>query len=291
MPLTKRTIRSIAITLGLSTMLGLSACATPTTMSPVGSQSEIMQEGRQQEDYIKQQQKVKLETLGDLSSQSVMPRVQNIANRVVAASGQMCRELGAPDTTSCAYKISITEGKKNAKGVAEPDTSLNAYADGTGVFVSPAMVRFASDDNDLAFIISHEFAHNIMSHVAGKQRNAMIGTLLGMAADMAAASQGYDTQGQLGQLGMGIGANAYSPEFETEADYIGLYLLARSGYTYHNAPHFWRRMSVENPESIYTGHTHPSNAQRFVNMNKTIAEIDYKKANNLPLLPEFKKGN
>jgi predicted Zn-dependent protease len=255
----------------------------------MGSRTEIQQEAQQQTEYDKGQQKVNLESLGDLSSQAVMPRVQQIAARIVPSSEQLCRELRVNDPMNCAYKISITEGQKNAQGIAQPDTSLNAYADGTSVHVSPAMVRFAAQDHELAFILSHEFAHNIMRHVAGKQRNAMLGTLLGVAADMAAASQGYDSQGQFGKIGMGIGANAYSPAFESEADYIGLYLLARSGYNYHDAPAFWRRMSVENPQAIYTGSTHPSNAERYVNMNKTIAEIDRKKASNLPLVPEFKE--
>lgn len=275
----------------VSLLLGLAACAAPTAMTPLGSRDEIRREAQEQAAYVKGQQKVNIESLGDLSSQAVLPRVQEIASRIIPSSEQLCRELRIADPMGCAYQISITEGKKNAQGIAEPDTSLNAYADGTSVHVSPAMVRFAAQDQELAFILAHEFSHNIMRHVEGKQRNAMLGTLLGVAADLAATSQGYDTQGQLGKLGMGIGANAYSPAFEAEADYIGLYLLARAGYEYKNAPAFWRRMSVENPQAIYTGSTHPSNAERYVNMNKTIAEIDYKKANNVPLIPEFKKGN
>lgn len=273
----------------LSLLCTVAACASPQTMRPVSSDAEIRREAEQQSTYIKGQQKVGVEGLGDLSIKAVQPRMQAVASRVVPSSQQLCRELRVNDPKGCAYEIIITEGKKDAQGVMQPDTSLNAYADGTAVYFSPAMINFASRDQDLAFILSHEFAHNIMRHVDGKMQNAMLGTLLGVAADLAAASQGFDSQGQFGKLGMGVGANAYSPEFENEADYIGLYLLARSGYEYHTAPEFWRRMSVENPQAIYTRSTHPSNSERFVNMNKTIAEIDYKKANNLPLVPEFRK--
>ena len=278
-------------TISTALLLTVVACASPTTVSPMGTQNEIQREAQQQSVYVKNQQKVNLEQLGDLSAQAVYPRVQQVASRIVPTAEQLCRELRINDVRNCAYNISITEGKKNAQGVVEPDTSLNAYADGDSVHISPAMVRFAARDNELALIIAHEFAHKIMRHVDGKKRNALLGTLLGVAADMAAASQGYDSQGQFGQLGMGIGANAYSPAFESEADYIGLYILARAGYDYHKAPEFWRRMSVENPQAIYTGRTHPSNAARYVNMNKIIAEIDAKKAQNLPLVPEFKRGN
>jgi predicted Zn-dependent protease len=276
----------------LAATASLAACAKPTAITPVGSRGEVLREQQTQAEYIKSQQKVKLEELGDLSAQAVMPRVQAIAGRLIPASEHLCADMGISPASQCAYEISITEGTKNEKtGMVEPDTSLNAYADGDSVHISPAMVRFADDENDLAFILAHEFAHNIMRHVQSKMRNAMLGTLLGVAADMAANSQGYNTEGKLTQLGGGLGANAYSPSFEAEADYVGLYMLARAGYEYHSAPNFWRRMSVENPQAIYTGQTHPSNAERFVNMNKAIAEIDYKKANGLPLVPEFQKGN
>ena len=33
--------------------------------------------------------------------------------------------------------------------------------------------------------------------------------------------------------------NAYSPEFEAEADYVGLYILARAGYNIDRAPDAW----------------------------------------------------
>lgn len=274
-----------------SLLLSATACATPTTARPVGSAEEIRSEAQQQAEYIQTQERLTRERMGDLSTAAVQPRMKTVAQRIVPTAQQLCRELRINDPKGCAYEIIITEGQKNAEGIVEPDTSLNAYADGTSVYFSPAMINFASRDQDLAFILAHEFAHNMMRHVTSKMQNVLIGALLGTAADMVAASQGFNSQGQFGQLGAGIGSNAYSPAFEGEADYIGLYLLARAGYEYHNVPEFWRRMSVENPRAIYTTTTHPSNSERFVNMNKTIAEIDFKKANNLPLVPEFRKGN
>ena len=51
---------------------------------------------------------------------------------------------------------------------------------------------------------------------------------------------------------------------------------------------FWRRMSVEDPEGIYSSVTHPSNAERFVALQKTLEEINYKRKHKIPLLPDFK---
>lgn len=285
-------MQRIAVSLITCSLLwSVASCASPTTARPMGSEAEIRSEAQRQAEYVQGQQKLSKDQMGDLSTAAVQPRMQAVAQRVVPTAQQLCRELRVNDPKGCAYEIIITKGKKNEQGVVEPDTSLNAYADGSAVYFSPAMINFASRDQDLAFILAHEFSHNIMKHVNSKAQNVLLGSLLGVAADMVAASQGFNTQGQFGQLGGSIGSTAYSPAFEGEADYIGLYILARAGYDYHNAPEFWRRMSVENPRAIYTTTTHPSNSARFVNMNKTIAEIDYKKANNLPLVPEFQKGN
>ena len=81
---------------------------------------------------------------------------------------------------------------------------------------------------------------------------------------------------------------AYSPSFEHESDYIGLYILARAGFDYQNAPEFWRLMSRNNPQGIYNRTTHPTTPERFVAMSKTIEEINAKKAKGLRLLPNFK---
>ena len=151
------------------------------------------------------------------------------------------------------------------------------------------MVKFARTDDELAFILAHETSHNLMQHLKGLQNNALAGMLAGFAADVAMASVGGGSSSTFTQLGGKVAGQAYSPEFEAEADYIGLYLAARAGYDIRVAPDMWRRMSLDNPDSIYLTTTHPSNAARFVSMNKTVAEIARKQRGNLALVPEFKK--
>ncbi|MBA2672035.1 MAG: M48 family metalloprotease, partial [Gemmatimonadetes bacterium] len=41
---------------------------------------------------------------------------------------------------------------------------LNASADGKGIYVTSAMMRF-TDDEELSVIVAHEFAHNAMGHI------------------------------------------------------------------------------------------------------------------------------
>lgn len=116
--------------------------------------------------------------------------------------------------------------------------SLNAFADGKSIGIFRGMLRFAND-NELALVIGHELAHNFMGHIEASQRN----NLLGSIAEIIAASKGVPTQGTLGAAI----ALAYSPAFEAEADYVGLYVLARAGFDIKDAPKFWRRWPLPTP--------------------------------------------
>ncbi|MCI0399801.1 MAG: M48 family metallopeptidase [Gammaproteobacteria bacterium] len=164
------------------------------------------------------------------------------------------------------------------------DDGVNAFADGTTIVVTTGMMRFAQDDTELSLVIAHELAHNTMNHMTARRTNATVGLFFDIAL---AVLTGVNTQGLFSQ----IGANAYSKDFEAEADYVGMYMLALSGGDIEAAPRFWRRMAVAHPASIQeTGYlgTHPASPERFVALEETVVEIRDKQAKGLPLEPEMK---
>ena len=169
---------------------------------------------------------------------------------------------------SCAYPVRYLQ-----------DSALNAYADGNAVYVTAGMMRFAESDQELAVVLGHELAHNAEHHVDAKQANVGIGLIF----DILAAGAGIDTGGVFSE----VGAKSYSQDFESEADYIGLYYLARAGVPIEQAAHFWRRMAAENPDSIRGSYqsTHPSTAQRFTQLDKAATEIRHKQRTGRALLP------
>ncbi len=159
---------------------------------------------------------------------------------------------------------------------------LNAYADGENVYVTRRMLRFTDSDKELALVIAHELAHNIMGHIDKRQQNYWIGAVVDIAAEI----QGLNTQGFFADLT----GKAYSQAFEAEADYVGLYILARTGVDLDGASYFWRRMAVESPANIDShSASHPATAERFLALEKTIAEIREKKVAGSPLNPERSK--
>ena len=166
----------------------------------------------------------------------------------------------------------------NHRIILRQDNSLNAFADGKNIYITQGMLRFINEDKELQMVIAHELAHNIEGHIEKKTNNYLLGTIV----DLAAAGAGVNTRGTFGSLG----AQMYSQDFEREADYVGMYILANSGIEREGVANFWRRMSVENPRSISYASTHPSSSERWVNIEAVNKEIDKKILKSEPLLPE-----
>jgi predicted Zn-dependent protease len=270
---------STHIAIASAALLVVSACAKPTTRRPVSSKAEVQREQQLQSQAAKQATK----NFNDKKKYSaedikiMAGRLGVIAQPIEHASGQMCMEL-TKGKGKCTFKVILAADEKG----------LNAHADGQNVVIYPAMIDFARNDSQLGFVIAHEFAHNIMGHQNALMQNVTIGAVLGTLIDVAASSRGANTQGQFGQLGAQQGQLSYSSEFEHEADYVGLYILARAGMKIEDAPMFWREMSLAEPDAIYISTTHPNNPQRTIEMDKVVKEIRAKQQQRLPLLPNIK---
>lgn len=198
------------------------------------------------------------------------PVVLTVERASVQAPLHIEREL------TCGYDVFVDDA-----------SDVNAYADGRDLYVMRGMVKFVENDEELALVISHELAHNTMNHVGKQSRNRMVGALAGVLLG-AAAGADQATMQQLGALGGNLTGQAYSQEFETEADYVGMYYLAQAGYTLDSVETFWRRMAAEDPKQIRLGFSHPSTASRFVGIQATSREIAEKRQAGGPLSPNLK---
>lgn len=168
-----------------------------------------------------------------------------------------------------------------------PEGDINAYADGRNVIFPWAMMKFTNDD-ELRVVLSHEIAHNAMGHIEARQRNALVGGIFGALADIALASQGVNTGGQYTTDFMKAGAMAFSQDFEREADYVGLYIMARAGVPLETGPNLWRHFAHINPRAISYASTHPTTAERFVRLRNTLREIEAKRREGRELMPEIR---
>lgn len=195
---------------------------------------------------------------------------------VVKRNGQEQKISVVPET-ACKFTVQLVQ-----------DETKNAYADGKGIFVHKGMMDFIKSDEELALVVSHELAHNSMRHIDAQKKNAVLGSILGAVVDVLAASRGVNTNGNYSKMAGGIGAKTFSVEFEQEADYVGLYFMARAGYKIDGAANFWRRMAVADPRAITMKSDHPTSPERFVALESAVNEIHNKEASGQPLTPEMK---
>ena len=151
------------------------------------------------------------------------------------------------------------------------DPSLNAFAvPGGFISVYTGLILASATESELAAVVAHEIAHISQNHMArmlerGKQMSlpataAMIGAiLLGGQAGAAAIAT---TNAALLEKQL-----SYSRGFESEADAIGIRILARSGFDPLAMPAFFKQMERRTRvhESIVPEilRTHPLNPNRI----------------------------
>ncbi len=185
------------------------------------------------------------------------------------------KELTINGVPACKYSVQMVNSD-----------AVNAFASAGGVSITTGMIRFCETDRELALVVGHEISHIALGHLT----KGMINRIPGMILDVVLlATLGVDTQGALGSLSTLV----FSKAFEQEADYAGLYILARAAYDVTGAADFFRRMAVEHPGSIRGNFlaTHPSMPERFVAIENTIREIEEKQRKGEPLIPEKKDDN
>ena len=168
------------------------------------------------------------------------------------------RTIMFPVEQGCGFPVAV-----------ENNSRLDAYADGKAAAVSSALVDFTKTDDELAVIIGHELAHNILKHKD--------------ILDSEHVSRGF--------LAV-FGKNAERiRQTEEDADVMALYLMIRSGYDITVAPDFWSKFGARTGAGVFGDGTHPRTKARVALAMNTIATIRAQQAKGEPLTPHFRSPN
>jgi predicted Zn-dependent protease len=162
------------------------------------------------------------------------------------------------------------------------EDTVNAWCmPGGKIVVYTGILPITATDAGLATVIGHEVSHALLNH--GQQRmSAGVLQQIGAAGlSIMTANRSPETQ-QLAMTAYGAGSELFgtlpfSRSHESEADHIGLILMAIAGYNPDEAPPFWERMSALSsggtPEFLST---HPSDSTRINNIKGWIPEAKEK---------------
>lgn len=144
-----------------------------------------------------------------------------------------------------------------------PSDSYDSGADGSLITITTALMDFARDDDELAMIIGHEMAHNVLGHraiLAGAGIKGGLSSHFGKAAARIRAT-------------------------EMEADRWGAFFAARAGYAADAGPRFFARFGRSHGLGVLTDPTHPTEAQRVRALTQTVMEIQQLAAQGREIVP------
>ena len=156
--------------------------------------------------------------------------------------------------------------------------AMNAFClPGGKVVVYTGILKVAHNDDQLATVISHEIAHALARHGAEKMSASMVQQGIGLVGNIALGVKAPQYQNLFNQT-YGIGSQVgimlpYGRMQESEADEIGIYLMAKAGYNVNEALKFWENMSKGKEEGSDFFSTHPSSANRINDIEKVINKI------------------
>tara|TARA_R110002051_G_scaffold137593_1_gene210082 strand:- start:3323 stop:4132 length:810 start_codon:yes stop_codon:yes gene_type:complete len=151
------------------------------------------------------------------------------------------------------------------------DKTVNAWCmPGGKIVFYTGILPICKGETGVAVVMGHEVAHALADHGAqrmtastGQQIGAIIGNLaIKDEKSLGLFNQAYGVGTQLGVM------LPFSRGHETEADRIGLQIMAIAGYNPDEAAELWKRMSANSggqapPEFMST---HPSNETRIANL-------------------------
>jgi hypothetical protein len=152
-----------------------------------------------------------------------------------------------------------TRFQTNASGV------IGAKANGIYVEVNIATMDFARNNDELAGMVAHELAHNILGHRVRLDAQGIRRGILGQVGRSARLVRGT----------------------EEEADRLSVYLLDRAGYSPAGGIAFLDHYRDTHPLSFLGAPTHPAIGTRIASMRAEIAAMNAMKATGKSPAPAF----
>jgi predicted Zn-dependent protease len=171
------------------------------------------------------------------------------------------------------------------------DNTINAFAlPGGFVGINSGLLLETKNESELAGVLAHEIAHVTQRHIArslaAQSRSSLVSTAAMLAAILVGAAAGG---GDAAMAGMAAAQSlaiqqqiSFTRANETEADRVGLGILARSGFDPGGMPAFFETMSrragsseMNIPEML---RSHPVTSTRIAETKERAMQLDIRPA-------------
>jgi len=192
------------------------------------------------------------------------PELENYLNRIVQ---KLQAYSIAPD-----FQIQI-------KVIKDPNLNAFAYPNGV-IYIHSGILARLDNEAQLAALLSHEITHCTHRHSLRvirsiKDRPAYIAAVQNTLAKISAVQE---VARLLGAAGSMAAVSGYTRELESEADQVGLDLLAKANYDATEAlrlfEHLKQEIEAEGIEEPFFFGTHPNVQQRIDNVSAWLAGVN-----------------
>ena len=229
--------------LGASALVATSAALSGCATAPVTGRRQLILISDSQAAALGAQSYSSIKSEQQVSRDRTLNRVvQTVGQRIAAVSGQ----------PGLAWEFTVFE-----------DESPNAFAlPGGKVGVNSGLFKVAKTEHQLAAVMGHEVAHAIARHSSERiSQQVLLQTgLQGASAIAGPGAQAYvQLAAQAATLGIVL---PFSRSQESEADEIGLIMMAKAGYDPRAAVDLWRNFDAyggNRPPEFLSTHPSPGN--------------------------------
>ena len=205
-------------------------------------------------------------TLQEARRQGVLDTDKAQLDRLKRISNRLIGQVGVYRADAAKWQWEVHTIKSN---------ELNAFVvpGGKIMFYSGIIDRLKLTDDEIAAIMGHEISHALREHSRERlSRQYATQTGIGVAASIFGLSQGQaDLANVAGDLGL---SRPHSRTQESEADQIGLELMARAGYNPQSSITLWQKMqraSQGEPPQFLS--THPTSSNRIAQLQALMPKV------------------
>ncbi|MCC2618049.1 M48 family metallopeptidase [Aestuariibacter halophilus] len=239
--------------LALTCCLFIQGCATsPTGRSQLKlfSKDQLANMGSQAFDSMKSEQPIAKQTVQN-------SYVECVARAITAQVN--------PSVFSGEWEVVVFE-----------DDQVNAFAlPGGKIGVYTGLLNVAKNEHQLAAVLGHEVGHVIAEHGNERMSNsALIGIGLEATNALLQSNEVSHSSSIMAAIGLGVQVGVqlpFSRTHESEADLIGLTLMAQAGFDPRESVALWHNMAAANqrsqPEFLST---HPAPDTRITQLQKNM---------------------
>ncbi len=232
-------------------VLVLASCAT----SPEGrSQLRLLPEDQINSMGVQSFEQIK-QTTAESDDAKVRAYIQCIANAIIPQLDE--------DNDPALWEVRVF-AEDQANAFALPGNKIGVYE---------GLLKYAQNQHQVAAVIGHELAHVIAQHGNERVSDQLAAqTGIAIAAVALGASDTSDSSKKMILAGLGVGVQygiilPFSRTHESEADVIGLDLMAASGFNPTESVTLWQNMSKAGSQPPEFLSTHPSSTTRIKDLN------------------------